>query len=419
MKYTKKIPSIKEQGIWNALAGSLCALEAVIMELVAAHFLGIDFVGELTIAFALGNLFRTIGLWGTRSYQLSDLKYEFSFIDYKKARIINLLLMLISVFAYILYLIIFRDTSVHKIIVISIIEIVYFIECYEDLIAGEYQRRGRLDIGSKLLIIRWGSLLISYSFFAFLFRSLVFALIISLLISTILFILVLNFYFGVPQNNSLENNKDNKKFFSDNVFKLLRLTFPLFAITFLTFFLNNVAKYSLDYYYSEMIQACFGYITLSIFAVEMVSGFIYQPTLTSLTEKWLKKDIKHFIAIILFQFLVILLLIFICFIAGWFVGVPILSLSNYKFDLIINIFAGGMMSFSVYATHLLTIMRKQNTLLVIYGITNILGGIFIWELTKNHEIRGGSLGNLIIFSIQAIEMYIVIIISIIKYKNSN
>ena len=165
MHHSKKnrIPSLKEQGIWNAAAGFLCALEAVIMEMVATHFLNLNYAGELTIAFALGNLFRTIGLWGTRYYHLSDLRREYSFNDYKKARYFNLVLMLFTVIVYVIYLVIFRNTSIHKIIVICVIEFVYLIECYEDLIGGEYQRRGRLDIGAKLLIIRWGSLLLSYT----------------------------------------------------------------------------------------------------------------------------------------------------------------------------------------------------------------------------------------------------------------
>ena len=107
MNHSKRIPTLREQGLWNAAAGFLCALEAVIMEMVATRFLNLAFTGELTIAFAFGNLFRTIGLWGTRSYHLSDINYDYNFEDYKKSRIFSMVLMSFVILVYVSYLLFF------------------------------------------------------------------------------------------------------------------------------------------------------------------------------------------------------------------------------------------------------------------------------------------------------------------------
>ena len=160
--YNHKIPSLKVQAIWNACAGLLCALEAVVMTIVASNVLGLKATGELTIAFAFGNLFRTIGLWGTRNYHLSDVEYDYDFCDYRNARIVSMMFMIIAIIGNAVFLKIFSTSSLEKIFVVFIIEMVYLVECFEDLVGGEYQRRGRLDIGSKLFIMRWGTFLFSY-----------------------------------------------------------------------------------------------------------------------------------------------------------------------------------------------------------------------------------------------------------------
>ena len=420
----KKKPSIKEQAIWNAASGFLCALETVIMEMVASHYLNLNNVGELTIAFALGNLFRTIGLWGTKTYHLSDLKYEFSFSDYQKNRLLNMTLMMLAVFAYVLYLIFARGTTIHKITVIVIIEIVFLIECYEDLVWGEYQRRGRLDIGAKLFIIRWGSILVSYSIIVYCFRSLIIALVGSLLISSSIFFAVLIFYYGIPKDFKMKDNGRNL-FLTLEQKRLFKLTFPLFLISFLTFFLNNMAKYSLDYYYSEEIQAYFGFISLSMFVVEMLSAFVYQPTLTKISRLWIENEKKELLLEILRQISFILIILLVCLSAGWFLGIPVLSvlfsanLTQYKYDLMLNILAGGVMAFVMYACAVLTIMRKQKLQLFILGVIDTLGGIIIWNMVKRFGVRGCSVGNLMVYALQAIVMYIVMLCVFFKGEKVN
>jgi len=417
----KRIPSLREQAVWNAIAGALCALEAVIMSIVSSRVLGLTATGELTIAFAFGNLFRTIGLWGIRNYHLSDLRFEYSFNEYRKARYFSIMLMLIAIIVNALYLLLSAST-IEKLLVVILIEAVYLLECYEDLIGGEYQRRGRLDIGAKLFLIRWSSLLLVYSLSVYLFKSLVFALLFSVVISSMLFFITLSYGFGLPKD--LEDRKQDRGLLSDKQKKLLLTTFPLFLISFLTFFLNNIAKYSLDYYYEESIQACFGFIALSIFAVEMISGFLYQPKLTRISQLWIEKRIKDFWVEIVKQIFLILIITIICLLGGWWIGVPVLSflfstdLSPYKVDLLINIIAGGAMSYVMYASALLTIMRKQKLQLYIYIITTILGSLFIWETVKLHCIRGGSFGNLIVFVIQAVAMNIAVFATIGHNKKS-
>lgn len=418
----KRVPTLKKQTIWNLCSGSLAGLESIIMTMVVTRLIDLDAAGEITIAFALGNLFRTIGLWGIRNYHVSDRKYEYSFYDYQKTRIFSIFLMSLTVAVFIVYAIAIPRYSMEKIIVIAIIEIVFGIECYEDVIWGEYQRRGRIDIGAKLFLIRWGSFLSAFVISVILIKNLVISLLLSLALSFILFFIVLKYYFGIPKDDFIISDSG---IISLKQKGLLEKTSPLFIIAFLTFFLNNIAKYGIDYFYDDETQAYFGFITLPMFVIEMVSGFIYQPKFANMSSLWLEGKVKQFIKEALKQILYIFLISVICLIGIWFFGVSILStvfainLDAYRFDLAIGIIGGSAVAFLIYFSALLTIMRRQKIQLFIYGISAILGAVFIWLSVSRLGIRGGTIGNLIVFSVQALFMFIAVVFFVMKRKGEN
>lgn len=411
------MPSLKEQSIWNLVSGFLAAMETIVMTMVVNRVIDIESSGEITIAFALGNMFRTIGLWGTRNYHVSDQGEEYSFSDYLRARLFCIFLMILVIISYLSFSFFAQNTSIHKLLVIAIIEIVFEVECYEDVIWGEYQRHGRIDIGAKLFLIRWGSFLSVFVITVIATKKLLPSLIVSLVVSLVIFFSIVKIRVKLPIDNS-ENQKG--KFINKKQKELLLKTCPLFLVAFFTFFLNNIAKYSLDLYYDLGLQACFGFITLPTFAVEMISGFIYQPRLAGTSSYYLESKKKSFLVEISRQMGLILLITIICSVAAWLVGIPVLSavfstdLSIYRTDLLINVIGGGAMAFGMYLSALLTIMRKQEIQLLIYGVTAILGGIFVWELVRRFGIRGGSIGNLAVYMMLAILMLVVFIVFFFK-----
>lgn len=416
----KQIPSLKKQAVWNIASGLLSSLEIVIMNAIVTRFLSLDVAGEITIAFAIGNLLRTIGLWGVRNYQLSDQTEEFSFEHYLFARFATMALMLVGSFACISYIYFARGDSFEKIFVIFSILIVFVLECLEDVIWGEYQRRGRIDIGSKLFLVRWGSFLITFVLCIVLIKSIIFALIISIIVSFSSFFLILLIFYKIPVD--FTSLKSIRSF--NLCFKIIKITVPLFIISFLIFFLNNVAKYSLDFHYDDSIQACFGFISLPGFAIEMFSAFIYQPKLVNTTILWKERKYSAYVKEILQQVSLILFITFILSFGAWFFGIPVLSkvfateLNAYRLDLLFIMISGGAMALVFYGNAILTVMRRQIIQLIIYGVTAILGGALIWALVYRFGIRGGSVGNMIVFSFQALLFYLTIMMIYLKEKKS-
>lgn len=389
---TAQIPN-RRQALWNTAAGLLNAAEAVIMSMVATRTMDLSAAGVLTIAFAAGNLLRTIGLWGTRNYQVSDSRKEYGFSAYLKARIVNILIMAISGIFYGAWLYLFRGDPVSKIAVILMIIFIYVIESFEDVLWGEYQRRGRLDIGAKLFLVRWGCLLLTYTVAAVFGAGPVLSVVMGVIISGMVFAGMVRLWCGLP--------KDADRDISGAWPEILKKTFPLFAASFLTFFVNNVAKYSMDYYYEDELQAIFGFLAMPVFAVELLSSFIYQPKLLFLSELWRDKEHVRFKREMLFQIIIIVFLTLLCMAGGYIIGIPVLSmlyatdLTGYRYELMIMLLGGGIMALTAYAAVILTIFRRQKELLWVYLIGTAASLLIIPGMVGRYGIRGAALGNLI------------------------
>ena len=141
--------------IWNSAAGLVNAGESVILSMVVTRTDGMLEAGILSVAFAVGNLMMTIGKFGVRDYQATDVKGQFSFADYFWTRVLTSALMLLTTAGYLLYGTYTMGYSGQKAAVVAAICMIYTIESVEDVFWGLYQQRQSLDTGAKVFLIRW------------------------------------------------------------------------------------------------------------------------------------------------------------------------------------------------------------------------------------------------------------------------
>ncbi len=108
----------KSSYIWNMTGSLLMAFQSVIMLMILTRTVGLIEAGIFTIANANANLFLTVGKYGMRYFQVSDVKNQFSFAEYRMSRIITVISMIIVSFAYTLYSAWNYSYSFEKIIII-------------------------------------------------------------------------------------------------------------------------------------------------------------------------------------------------------------------------------------------------------------------------------------------------------------
>lgn len=382
----KKI-SLENRGfIWNTFAGLINAAEAVVILMIVTRTCGIEDAGIITIAFSVGNLTMTIGKYGMRNFQVTDIQNRCSLNDYFTSRVITVFIMLMAVIAYLGYAGCSLNYSFRKSVIVFLICAIYMVESLEDVFCGNYQKQGRLDYAGQVFTYRWLLQLLVIICLLFTGLNIVWSLLIACLVGTIF-----TFIFNMKKLQFFSKQKltlslQNTKF-------LLKCCFPLFLTGFLSNYITNSPKYAIDAMLSEQEQAYYGFIAMPVFVVSLFSNFFYQPVLVKLALFWQERKIADMKRLIWRQMFLIVILTLICLGGAYILGIPVLSslfntnLTEYKESLLIMLLGGGFLAYDAFLMVIMTTMRIQRKAIYVYCIVAITAFVcsrrFIWEYGIN------------------------------------
>lgn len=375
--------------IWNMAGSMLLAFQSVILLMIITRVLGLEVAGVYTIAYANANLFLTIGKYGMRYFQVSDVKEDYTFNEYVSSRWITTIVMIGVSIVYIFILSGREGYSDEKSYIILWMCLFKAVDSLEDVYHGLYQQKGRLDVASKILTIRMSLTILFFGVVLIVIKSLYWALILSTILTTALFLVLTAITF-----NFFRSDEEIIKW--GNVKALLIQCFPLFVGGFLSFYIGNAPKYAIDMYLSDEMQACYGFIAMPVFVIGLLNGFIFNPMLYKISLLWHNKDVKQFIKRIVYQSLIVVAITLACILGGYLLGIPVLSilystdLSDYKAELLILLLGGGFLGLSGWLNTVLTIMRYQYTVIFAYGIVAIIALIASKPIVAAYEVFGAS-----------------------------
>jgi len=365
----------KSAYIWNTAASMLNAFQTVLILMVISRIDPLTDAGIFTIAFAIGNLMLTIGLYGTRQFQVSDVNHKYSFRDYLIARGITCLIMMTVSFVYVgIHLaggIYTRDKS----LVVIVICFTKFIDALEDVFHGMFQQQGRLNAAGRILFFK------------------------------------LAFYISTGSASS-------------HIVKLLMECFPLFISSYMTMYIINAPKYAIDKVLDSEAQACFNYIFMPVFVIGLMSQFVYQPIIGKLSLMWHQKEIGKFYKLIMHQGIIIGILSALVLLGGYLLGIPVLSivfhveLSNYKGHFVILLVGGIFLAYIYFFQMIMTVIRQQNLLTIGYCIIYFVFFIFGSTVVREFGLMGISLFYMSALAVLAIAFFIMVIMKTKTYSKT-
>lgn len=406
------IENQKRNYVWNTASGLLNAAEAVVLSMFITRITGLSDSGILAIAFATANLFVTIGKFGVRNYQVSDIQNMFSFSIYCETRFVTIGIMIIVSLLYCLHGIAIKDYSLYKAGSIFCMCMIYVVEALEDVFWGLFQKEGRLYIGGKIFIIRWVGIILTYVLGMLIWKNLLFASILALIVSIVIF--------GVTIKSSYDSFRTTE--IKGTCHKLFIECFPLCMSSFLSYYICNAPKYAIDRYLSDEVQACFGFVAMPVFVINLLSGFIYQPTIGEVAAEWDDEKYSSLQKRTRYQIITIIILLASCTFVAYFWGIPVLSflyatnLAKYKDELLILLAGGGGLAITNYFVIVLTIMRKQRVVVLVYGAFAFLSMVLSDQAVQYCGTRGVSIVYLGIMYIMALVLYFYICIEFYGHK---
>lgn len=357
--------------IWNAIGGMFNAGQAAIILIFISYRMGLTTAGVVTISYAVATLFLSIGRYGIRNYQVTDVLNRFSFGDYFYGRCVTVFFTIVLLLLYVVYCINFGGYSLGKGMVLLEITVLKLVDAFEDVFIGRYQQTGRLDIGAKIMGIR---LILSTAVICILIMlgaNIYVSFLGGIILSVILDIYFLGKTFAITGTESLDLR-------ANHITQLLKICLPLCIGTTLSIYIGNVPKYLIDAYMGEEVQAVFGYIMMPVFVITLLNQFIYQPMVKNLGDLWAKNDLGGFKRGVLKQCFIVGGLTIIIIGAGLFLGLPVLSLlyntelSIYRTEFAILLLGGGIYALAYYLNVPITIIRKQNFIAYGYIIAAVL-----------------------------------------------
>lgn len=396
----------RDSAIWNMISSVEYSLQSFIIMIVITRFSGLYDAGVFMLAYTVAQMMATIGSYGMRSFQVSDIKEEYSFGTYYTSRIVSVVAMIIICMSYS----VISGYNSQRLIIIAILCFYRVVDDVEDVFHGEMQKSMRLDVASKIVAVR---IFISTMLFAIAY-VLSNDLIVSSAVLTISAIII-----SWLLNSFVCNRFEKIKICinSSLVIKLLWTCLPLCFGGFIYNYLVSAPKYSIDRNLSEEKQAIFNILFMPVFAINLLSSFIFKPMIARMGVLWNEGDKKQFTKNIIKQVVIILGLTLMIILLGVTIGIRMLSfiykveLKEYNLLFAMLILFGGFAALVAFMVVILTIIRKQGIILVAYACAMLVDLIFIDKMVIKFRLWGAGM-------VYGIAMLIVLLILSGTYVSS-
>lgn len=376
---------------WNTAAGLIHSCQSIFMLIVITRVCDVYTAGVFTIAYAVANLFMNVGWYGMRKFQASDRECRYTFDDYRASRIVTTLAMVACSAVYVTAYGSLLGYTADKALVVLVMCLFKTIDCFEDVYSGGYQRQDRLDVGARMVTLRQVATIPFFAAFLVATRSLLATLVAATVFTALFFVgqvLYVRRRYDLP---TLAGRVSRQA-----VAGLLRECLPLFVGAFLLFYISTAPRYAIDANMDDAAQAYFGYISMPVFVVSMLSSFIYNPMITELTDQWLAGELRPFLARFARVSVLIVGITAVCVLGCLAVGIPVLNLiynadvSPYLVELLVLVAGGGFMALIAFATVGITIIRMQGALVPLYAVLAVASYLLSDSAVQAAGIAGAS-----------------------------
>ena len=387
--------NVKKQAIINAFGNLVYVAALWMLTVITTQRLGYEANGYLTLAMTITNLSVAVQLYGVRSFQSSDMSFEYSAKDYLFSRLFTL------VFGFVFGLIVCLLREYDRIVLIPIIlfMILKAAEAFSDVLYGNVQRVGRLEIAGYFMFAR-GILIVVFFGVSVWFTS--------DLNKSLLFIALL----CVVLSFAIELMAHNKVIVSDSAFSIrktfgvIRECFPLFIASVIPIFITAYPRIILEKYYGSELLGFYGNVSTPSLLITTLAPVVLTALLPSYGIAYKNEDKQKILKIWLMSVFGCLVFGVISFVVMIFLAKPVLTLVYteqilpYVIYLYPVIAAVVIYSFCMCSYTALIAIRKKTMVIVSAFIALVICLIVSNCLIKPYSIKGAIAVLIITYLVQ-------------------
>ena len=384
--------NIKKDYLWNSLGSLLQSAISPVLLIVITRLNGIDDSGLFSFALSLSVVFWAVSLWGGRTYQVSDVKREFSSGGYVAVRFIASLIVAISAVVFCAL----NGYNATKTGLIMILVTFKILESIADSLYGVLQIHHKLYVAGMSLTMK-----AMLGFAAFMAVDIVTKNVIYGTLAILLVNVLIIFLYDILWVRRVEVINVSKKLCKEYIAQaivIMKHTSAVFVVMFLTMFSLNIPRYFLDKSHPDQI-GYFGIMAMPITLLGLFISFIIQPNVVNLSELLVKGKLKEFARIVSkinhITFGIGVLSVVLSYLVGVWVLNTIfgININNFQLDLTIMVIGAVANAFVSIYVNLLIIMRRFKGQFYTLLLTDILAVAVSMCLIE----RSAMLGSVLVF----------------------
>lgn len=399
---------------WNMISSGLNSVVSMVLLWVVTRVNGVVDAGIFSLGFSTSQMMLTIGNYGMRNYQVTDIRDKYSMRVYLASRVVTNVIMMVTVIGFVGL----EGYTFEKAVITILLSLLKATDAFDDVYGGYYQKKGRLDVSGKLMSLRIISYVIGFCVCLILSNDLIIGCLAAIIISSITLSTLVA---STRQIAILEKPEFNWK----KITLLLKECFPLCISAYLLIYMGNAPKYAIDTYLDASEQAYFTYLFMPCFVINLFVGFILQPLLVRLSKSWLHKEYRKFLKICGMIFAVALVIAGFIVVAGGMLGCQILTvvfgvqLMQYRDVLIVLLIGGSFFTFAVIEQVILTVMRRQIWLLVGFILASTTAFVVSDPLVDSWKLLGAGYAYTLSAGILFLVLLMMILLFLYNEKKRN
>ena len=406
---------------WNTLGTVTYAAISLLLSVVIINVSGSIEGGIFSFGFStLARLVYIVTFFGIRPMHIVDIKYRYSFNNYKSFGIKCIFFAFLAGSIYIFYRYYTDSYNLVKVLLLLVLICHGVIDGFSDYYECEYQRVNKLYMCGQSLFFRITAFTTTLIVVVVLTKNLLYAEIIAVIVEIVFF-----YIFNVCRSKTVfkyENLYDSKIKDRNLFFDAL----PLFLVTFMDMYIFSSAKFAIDAHLGDVYSGFFNLLFMPTNVIYLVMTLFMKPLLTPLSNAY-HYDKKEYNKILINTFLLSLLISIVFLVGTLIFGNFYLDIIKFvtnnaysnignsyvyrnftmQFVLLFIVIAGGC--FYTICTPMyfaIIVENKQRYLIISYAITSILS-LFI---SRHFVMTAGLVGAAISFVISMFILFFGVII---------
>lgn len=378
----------KRDYVWNTIGTVLQSAISPLLLLVVTRVNGIEAAGVFSFAFAVSLLLWALGMWGGRTYQVSDTQSEFKHRSYIVVRAVLavVVLLIAGIFCAANQYDIFKTGLIFALVLFKLLE------SFADVIYGILQVNGKLYMSGKSLTAK-----AVLGFGVFVAIDIATGNLIAASLGIVAVNIAIFCLYDLVRAHHLESivipRTEVKQYYLEAK-KIMKRCLGVFIIFFLAMFSLNIPRYFIDMRSEEEV-GYFGIIAMPITLIVLLISFVLQPSIVGLSKLYregslraFKKVVNKIVAIScgIGAFVLLVTALFGVQILGLIFG---LDFDMYKIPLIVIVIGGVASALVTVYLNAFVIMRQISFSVVALLITNSVLVPFSYVLVRLYGVDGG------------------------------